>query len=660
MKAVIVLACIIERIIGFVLIARIQEMKHNAKPRRAMDEFDAQRDEFDPSEWTSAVVAFEEEEEEEEEVVWYPSTIQETMKSYSEIPPWLKGAWEMNFGDMNLVLEMLSTREAQVIRHRFLSQDKPVQLQVANRMDISLARVSQLENQARTKLEKYLMRAGTMSPCYKRKRPRISIRRRIYPQARTSSLKRNKRWYEESKLSAIHGEEIPLISKSRPEAAQALLLRQLVNSVGYFYFKDDLCLEDQVLARVAARHGRVLSQRRETLRTKADALSSLLNLDDSQLRHLISAQPALLGYATSTLTTKFKYLNQAYPYANTTKAIMTAPSLLTASIQYSLYPARNALFTLFKEDDDNNTKSLKKVKEISRLFAAAPGLARQNDLYSIFSILSARLCTSNHSTRSIVRRVPILLTLSATKISNRFAHLDKICGSHTSAVKAVKRYPQVLTLSKKKIDFTIQKLGEWLDPSAIESVCTQCPSVLTRSHKHLDATFDFLSNELGLGPTRTAAVIRRRPQALSLSLEKNLKPITLWLRVRLFLDTPRLAQFIHSYPTVLGLSPTKNLGPKLDLLKTYARHDPIIIDTFASHDKDLALSRAVARLVTDCPAVLGYSRSRRIQPRLEALLSARHQQGIFSFLAISSYLTVSDATFRSKLGLPGQAALKNE
>ena len=46
--------------------------------------------------------------------------------------------------------------------------------------------------------------------------------------------------------------------------------------VGYFYFKDELGLGEETLARLLAQHGPVLSQRRSTLEAKGSALALAL------------------------------------------------------------------------------------------------------------------------------------------------------------------------------------------------------------------------------------------------------------------------------------------------------------------------------------------------------------------------------------------------
>ena len=64
--------------------------------------------------------------------------------------------------------------------------------------------------------------------------------------------------------------------------------------VGYFYFRDELGLDEATLGRLLAHHGAVSSQRRDTPPRRA-SLRRHLNLDESELAKLSACSPRCWG-----------------------------------------------------------------------------------------------------------------------------------------------------------------------------------------------------------------------------------------------------------------------------------------------------------------------------------------------------------------------------
>ncbi|KAH8044924.1 hypothetical protein JL721_12728 [Aureococcus anophagefferens] len=134
------------------------------------------------------------------------------------------------------------------------------QLECSLRLDLSLARVAQLERAARRKLET------------------------------TGEIR-----------------ELESDDARRALAEGSLMLTLFEKRVGYFYFRDELQVDEETLSRVLAQHGPVLSQRRDTLQRKGEALREALDLD-AALRRLVSSQPTILGLNADALAAKIAWL----------------------------------------------------------------------------------------------------------------------------------------------------------------------------------------------------------------------------------------------------------------------------------------------------------------------------------------------------------------
>ena len=113
-----------------------------------------------------------------------------------------------------------------------------------------------------------------------------------------------------------------------------LMLGVMERRVGYFYFRDELGLDEATLGRLLAHHGAVLSQRRDTLAEKGASLRRHLNLDESELKKLIRVQPTLLGHNATQLRRKIEWLRTACDCAHERElgqACLKCPPLLATS-----------------------------------------------------------------------------------------------------------------------------------------------------------------------------------------------------------------------------------------------------------------------------------------------------------------------------------------
>lgn len=345
---------------------------------------------------------------------------------------------------------------------------------------------------------------------------------------------------------------------TREQAEIELVVQLLESKMGYFYLKDDLGVDDATLAAVTTRHGTVLGQTRETLNAKAETLKKALCMDQDALRTLVSRQPTNLGFASTSMLAKIDFLTRVYHVAPKTLGMLCAtkaPSLLTYSLE---------------------TLRRRHRPDLAEFFQRVPSIA-----VSERPALNARLLD-----RRTMEKVPELLLLDPDVLSERLATLP---------ARAVFRWPRILCTHP----WTIRRASEVLRHAGVDSdhVLSTSPSSLALSTAKLERQIEFFNDVFEGDAAKTARFVNRRPQALGLSVDTNLRPTFAWLRQRL--NVSSLAPLLDKYPTVVGLAVT-NLEPKLDLFASYKPAD-------------------LYGLILRRPALLGYSLEKRLKPRLKIL-----------------------------------------
>ena len=131
--------------------------------------------------------------------------------------------------------------------------------------------------------------------------------------ARVSVLEKDARL----KLEAARDEnDADADAAARLVAEGRLMLGVFERRVGYFYFRDELELDDATLDRLLATCGPVMSQTRATLARKGESLQKHLELDDRSLRKLVRVQPTLLGHDDAKLAEKIRWLQNALGLEN--------------------------------------------------------------------------------------------------------------------------------------------------------------------------------------------------------------------------------------------------------------------------------------------------------------------------------------------------------
>ena len=170
---------------------------------------------FEVDAWRDAVVAFDDDEDEDFELFLddLDGDLEETPPPRDDAPRYLREAVEVCGADV--ALEGLTARERDVLEARYWSEAPRTQLDAANELDVSLTRVNNLERSARKKLERLL-------------------------EERRSMAQTDADVSDDDGLSD---------AAQRALAEGRLMLGVMERRVGYFYFRDELGLDEATLGR---------------------------------------------------------------------------------------------------------------------------------------------------------------------------------------------------------------------------------------------------------------------------------------------------------------------------------------------------------------------------------------------------------------------------
>lgn len=561
-------------------------------PRRLASTGDWQT--FEQDAWRDAVSAFDDDDEDFELFLDdLDGDLEATPPPRDDAPRYLRDAGDLCGCDD--ALGILTARERDVLEARYWSEAPRTQLDAANELDVSLTRVNTLERSARKKLEALVVERRALA----------------------------------GSAAEVADDDGLNDGEQRALAEGRLMLGVMERRVGYFYFRDELGLDEATLGRLLAHHGAVLSQRRDTLAEKGASLRRHLHLDEGELRKLIRVQPTLLGHNATQLQRKIEWLRTACDCAHERElgaACLKCPPLLATSARRVLAPAITQLRAL----DPSGALA-------RRILEQHPNALRARDVGARLKALADAVAGDAQDAARMAWKEPRALAIDARSLEARAAALRVALGEREAHVLIAKR-PDVLLASHTKLSDVAAAFELSLGLNRANAtrlaarVASTAPRVVasTASAKvHQRATF--LAKELGLAPDRAAAVVSRRPQCLGLSVEKNLRPACAWLASELLgslasvnslqdidADTlTALRNLVDAYPTVLGLSVEKNLKPKLRALQAELRPSEL-----RDRGKHPLARDGAAAAVLQCPALLGYSLDGRLRPRLRAIRDA--------------------------------------
>ena len=375
--------------------------------------------------WRDAVVAFDDDEDEDFELFLddLDGDLEETPPPRDDAPRYLREAVEVCGADA--ALEGLTARERDVLEARYWSEAPRTQLDAANELDVSLTRVNNLERSARKKLERLL-------------------------EERRSMAQTDADVSDDDGLSD---------AAQRALAEGRLMLGVMERRVGYFYFRDELGLDEATLGRLLAHHGAVLSQRRDTLAEKGASLRRHLNLDESELKKLIRVQPTLLGHNATQLRRKIEWLRTACDCAHERElgqACLKCPPLLATSARRVLAPAITQLRAL----DPSGALA-------RRILEQHPNALRARDVGARLKALADAVDGDAQDAARMAWKEPRALAIDARSLDERAAALRQALGEREANALIGKR-PDVLLASTSKLSDVAAALEAVARPDARE------------------------------------------------------------------------------------------------------------------------------------------------------------------------------------------------
>lgn len=164
--------------------------------------------------------------------------------------------------------------------------------------------------------------------------------------------------------------------------------------------------------------------------------------------------------------------------------------------------------------------------------------------------------------RAMVKRWPTILTYSVPgRIQPGVTFLQSLGGTRWERV--LLKYPQVLTHSVETVlKPKLAYLEEFLDIPTAKQLVTHYPPLLWLSTDLLELKFAFVQDSLDLTREETESVIETYPQIMGLSIEDNLRPTISFLQTHLSAD--QLRDFVLYQPALLAYSLTKRIRPRLE------------------------------------------------------------------------------------------------
>ncbi|CAE7944130.1 MTERF6, partial [Symbiodinium sp. KB8] len=347
-----------------------------------------------------------------------------------------------------------------------------------------------------------------------------------------------------------------------------------------------LGLSDKAVAKAASRSPGLLGLSiGENLQPTVDWLKGL-GLSDNKVAKAVSKSPQLLGYSIGeNLQPTVEWLKGLSLSDNeVAKAVSTSPQLLGCSIGENLQPTVDWLKGLGLSDN-----------------AVAKAVSRHPNLLG-------------HSVREKLQ--PTVEWLKGLGLSDK------------KVAKAVSRLPGLLGYS---IGENLQPTVDWLkglglSDNEVAKAASKSPQLLGCSiGENLQPTVEWLKG-LGWSGSEVAKAVSIYPQLLNCgSVSNSLEPMVSWF-VCMGASTFDIKHIFLRFPIIMALSLSRNLRPKMQLLRQY-----------------FSLDDALSLVVGD-PRIFSYSAS-RLHERL-ALLASKEQLGKFS-----AALRMTESIFESSYGV---------
>lgn len=379
----------------------------------------------------------------------------------------------------------------------------------------------------------------------------------------------------------------------------------LSSNVSYFYLKNELGLSEAALWRITYEAGAALGMTTATIRRKVEVLRDNMNLSDDDVRTILERHPAILHLsADKNLAPTILFLVRALDLGkdDLRAIVVSSPSVL--SYRKDNLKSKINFFTRLMGFPETACR---------RLLVSEPRLLRVSvpRLVATMRFFVRDIEIPLEKLRHIVQANPriLLYSLDNNLIPKIIYYFIMTLQMNLAQVqKILLSYPTLLdyNLERHILPISTYFLTDLeFSPKEFSAILLKFPRLWTHSLRKIKHHVGYLRFEVGLNASQVKRVLYQAPQILGFG-ELTLEDKVQFLQDSLDASDAQLRIVLAGMPTLLLLSSTTNLQPKLDLLTRSM-----------GGNRDLVRD-AVLRL----PTLLGYSLDKRLQPRLERILQA--------------------------------------
>lgn len=400
-------------------------------------------------------------------------------------------------------------------------------------------------------------------------------------------------------------------------AAAPLTLDQLSEAfaanVSYFYLKNELGLSDTAMWRITFEASSALGMTTAVVRHKVNVLRETMDLSDDDVRTVLNRQPTILHLsADKNISPTILYLLRALDLGrdDLRALVMACPAILGYSI--TNLKSKISFFTRLMEYT---------VEECRELLLQEPNLIRagvNTGLIPRLQFLQEDIELPIDKLKRIVQKHPriLLYSLDQNLVPKLVYYMIMKLQMSTAQVhKLLLAYPLLLdrNLDRAILPTTLYFVKDLdFSPAEFRNMLLKFPRILTHSLRKIKYTVGYFRFELGMSASQVKNVLYRAPSILGLNTDTNIKGKVAFLQRALGLNDTQLHTVIAAMPSLLLLNSECNLQPKLDYLNAALQSQSTTTTTAAT------LGDTVVR----SPTLLGYSFEKRIRPRVEAILEA--------------------------------------
>eukprot|EP00523_Entomoneis_sp_CCMP467_P003364 CAMPEP_0168752438 /NCGR_PEP_ID=MMETSP0724-20121128/18385_1 /TAXON_ID=265536 /ORGANISM="Amphiprora sp., Strain CCMP467" /LENGTH=592 /DNA_ID=CAMNT_0008800685 /DNA_START=200 /DNA_END=1975 /DNA_ORIENTATION=- len=388
-----------------------------------------------------------------------------------------------------------------------------------------------------------------------------------------------------------------------------ILLQDFESNLSYFYLKNELGLSEEDMWRITYDAPSALGMTADTIRHKIKVLQETMNLNITELqsivrrgpallhlsadknmaptilyllrlldfsrkelKEMVLACPAILGYKKETLKAKVRFFTDVMRFTvpEARKVLLKEPKLWRASVKTGLMPHWRFLVLDLELNRDVLAHKILARNPRILIYSRDNNLVPKLIFYCIMT-----LHMEPHHVQKLLTKYPNFLDYNLDRCILPMTRyfLQDLEFSPTEFRAMLLAYPKLVTHSLSKIKYTVgffrYELG--LTGMQVKRVLYQAPQVLGMNDDTLRKKIDYLKQTYGLDEHSTdqgqlQTVLVGMPRLLVLNIENNLQPKVHYLREVFGGDLEALKNAVLRLPTLLAYSLEKRIQPRMEAI----------------------------------------------------------------------------------------------